>query len=62
METIELTCTDTDKKVPAEVLQKTNRRLVVVVSGTTARLVLSREDLRKPYIGSFRGLELVYKA
>jgi hypothetical protein len=52
-----LYCVDTEKDVTADVLEETDRRLKVAIVGTDITIVLSRTDIRYPYIGHAHNME-----
>lgn len=56
-ETCNVTCTDTDKTIKADVLKRSDKRLEVALHGTTTKLILSRTDLKRPYVGNMSGME-----
>ena len=58
-EQVEVTCTDNDKIVIADVLQRTDKLLKVAFVGSTIAVLLKREDTKKPYVGNFKNLEFV---
>ncbi len=60
MESINITCTDTDLSKEAEVLNHSDKYLKVVLIGTMMTIELFRKDLTKPYVGHKAGLEFVY--
>jgi hypothetical protein len=45
------------KTVEADVLQRSDKRLRVALTGTNITINLTREDVRKPFIGRANGLE-----
>lgn len=61
METVTLTSPETEKSVKADVLQRSEKRLVVSPKGTNLRLTLIRADSRRPYIGFMHGVEFISK-
>lgn len=61
METVTLTSPETEKSVKADVLQRSEKRLVVSPKGTDLRLTLTRADSRRPYIGFMHGVEFISK-
>jgi len=60
MEQIEITCLDNGKTKTAEILNRTDKYMKVVIEGTMMTIELSRKDLNKPYIGTRAGLEFTY--
>lgn len=61
MDTVTITSTDTEKSVKADVIQRSEKRLVVSPKGTDLRLTLTRADTRRPYIGFMHGVEFLSK-
>ena len=57
METITITCTNNGKTKEAEVLNKTDKYLKVVLPGTQIVIELFRDNLNSEYIGHTAGLE-----
>ncbi len=57
MERIAITCTNNGKTKEAEVLNKTDKYLKVVLSGTQIVLELFRDDLNSEYTGHTAGLQ-----
>lgn len=57
MDKVSLYCIDTEKDRPAEVLERSQKRLKVVLVGTTIAVTLHRTDIRKPYVGTAAGME-----
>ena len=57
METIILTCTNNDKTKEAEVLEKTDKYMKVIIPGTQLFIELFRDDVNIPYTGHTAGLE-----
>jgi hypothetical protein len=57
METIKVTCTDTDKTLDAEILRKGDKSIRVFIKAANITLTLSRTDVRKPYVGNCAGME-----
>ena len=60
MEQIEIICTDNGKTKNAEVLNKSDKYMKVVVDGTQIAIELHRIDVNKPYIGHTAGLEFTW--
>ena len=60
MEQIEIICTDNGKTKNAEVLNKSDKYMKVVVDGTQIAIELYRSDVNKPYIGHTAGLECTW--
>ena len=56
---VEVTCTDNDKVVRADVLQKNEKTLKVALVGSNMAILLTRKDTNKPYVGNFKNLEFV---
>ena len=61
MEKINLTCTNNGKSKPAEVLQKNDKFMKVVLEGTQITIELHRKDLNKAYVGHTAGLEFEWQ-
>jgi hypothetical protein len=57
METIEITCTNNGKTKTADVLNKNDKYMKVMIAGTQIAIELFRQDLNKPYTGHTAGLE-----
>lgn len=57
MEKVKITNTNTGKTVSADVLNRSDKSLRVVLQGTMITLNLTRSDLRRPYIGHMNGME-----
>ena len=55
MEQIEIICTDNGKTKNAEVLNKSDKYIKVVVEGTQIAIEMFRKDVNKPYIGHTAG-------
>lgn len=53
MQKVNVNCEDTGKVIACDVLERNDKRIKVVVPGTTTPLTLLRTDLRKPFIGNF---------
>ena len=60
MEQIEIICTDNGKTKNAEVLNKSDKYMKVVVEGTQIAIEMFRKDVNKPYIGHTAGLEFTW--
>lgn len=60
MEKIKITCSNNGKTKQADVLQKNDKHLKVVVEGTQIAIEMFREDVNKPYIGHTAGLEFTW--
>ena len=61
MEQIEIICTDNGKTKNAEVLNKSDKYMKVVVEGTQIAIEMFRQDVNKPYIGHTAGLEFTWQ-
>ncbi len=61
MEQIEIIYTDNGKTKNAEVLNKSDKYMKVVVEGTQIAIELYRSDVNKPYIGHTAGLEFTWQ-
>jgi len=56
-EKISIYCIDTEKDAIGEILEKSDKRIKVVLEGTTLTITLTRSDLRRPYIGHAAEME-----
>ena len=61
MEKIKITCTNNGKTKQADVIQKNDKHLKVVVEGTQIAIELFRENVNNPYIGHTAGLEFTWQ-
>lgn len=63
-DTVKVTCTNNDRVVEAEVVQRSMKRLVVLIAagGDSMELVLTRDDPRKPFVGRLTGMEFTAPA
>lgn len=50
-------CVSTEKDAIADILEMNDKRLKVVIEGTDMTIVLTRNDMRRPYIGMLHGME-----
>ena len=50
-----------EKQKQADVIQKNDKHLKVVVEGTQIAIELFREDVNNPYIGHTAGLEFTWQ-
>ena len=57
MNTCKVTNPSNGRTVEADVLQRSDKRLRVALAGTNITINLTREDVRRPYIGKTNGLE-----
>ena len=57
METIDITCTNNGKTKRAEILNRNDKYMKVVVEGTQLFIELFRDDVNIPYTGRTAGLE-----
>jgi hypothetical protein len=58
MNTTTVICTDNDKKSAADILEKKDRKLVVVLSNTTIKITLHKDTPHDAvYIGRLHGME-----
>ena len=57
MEQCSVYCINTEKDAVADILERTEKRLKVVLSGTDMTLILTRHDTRYAYVGFMGGLE-----
>lgn len=56
---VTVTAINTGRKVFADVISKTDKKLIVVIDNTVIRLVLTRTNTKKPYIGKLHGVEFI---
>ena len=61
METIVIKCTNNDMTKEAEVLQKNDKYMKVIVPGTQLFIELFRDDVNIPYTGRTAGLEFEWE-
>ena len=61
METIEIRCTNNGKTKTAEVMQKTDKYMKVIVEGTQIFIEMFRDDVNIPYVGHAVGLEFLWQ-
>lgn len=63
-DTVRITCTNNDRTVEAQVLSRAPKRLLVSFAAGPGRmeLVLTRDDLKKPYVGRMSGMEFTAPA
>lgn len=57
METVTITCTNNGKTKQAEVLNKSDKYMKVILPGTQIVIELFRKDLNTEYVGHTAGLE-----
>jgi hypothetical protein len=57
MEQCSVYCINTEKDAVADILERTEKRLKVAMSGTDMTIILTRQDPRQPYVGFMGGLE-----
>ena len=57
MDKVKVTNISNGRTVDADVLQRSDKRLRVALTGTNITINLTREDVRKPFIGRTNGLE-----
>jgi hypothetical protein len=62
--TVKVTCTNNDRVVDAQIITRSQKRLVVALKAGpgTMELVLTREDLKKPFVGRMAGMEFTAPA
>jgi hypothetical protein len=53
---VKVTCTNNDRTVDATVIQRSQKRLVVNLAGSM-EVILTRDDLKKPFVGRMAGME-----
>lgn len=61
LNTCKVTCEDNGNTITCEVLERTDKRLKVVIPKTTITVSLTRQDLRKNYIGHHAGMTFASK-
>ena len=61
METITITCTNNDRTKEAEVLERNDKYMKVIVPGTQLFIEMFREDVNIPYTGHTAGLEFEWE-
>jgi len=61
MEKITITCTNNGKTKEAEVLNKNDKYVKVVLSGTQLFIELYRDDVNIPYTGRTAGLQFEWE-
>lgn len=50
-------CINTEKDATADILERNDKRIKVVLENTEMTITLTREDTRQPYVGFAHGLE-----
>jgi hypothetical protein len=50
-------CVNTGKDVVADIMERSDKRIKVVLVDTNTTITLTRSDIRRPYIGFLSGLE-----
>ena len=58
---VKVTCTNNDRVVDATIVQRSQKRLVVNLAGSM-EVVLTRDDLKKPFVGRMAGMEFTAPA
>ena len=61
METIDIICTNNGKTKRAEILNRNDKYMKVVVEGTQSFIELFRDDVNIPYTGRTAGLEFEWE-
>ena len=61
METIVITCTNNNRTKQAEVLERNDKYIKVVVEGTQIFIEMFRDDVNIPYTGHTAGLEFEWE-
>jgi hypothetical protein len=61
METITITCTNNDRTKEAEVLERNDKYMKVLVPGTQLFIEMFRDNVNIPYIGHTAGLEFEWQ-
>ncbi len=61
---VKVTCTNNDRVVEAKILSRSMKRLLVEVPAGPGKmeLVLTRDDIGKPFVGRMAGLEFTAPA
>lgn len=57
MKQCDVYCVSTEKDARADVLEQNDKRIKVALVGTDITIVLTREDVRSPYVGFAHGME-----
>ncbi len=57
MDRVKVVNTNNGRTVEADVLQRSDKRLRVALVGTAITLTMTRDDIRRPFVGSMNGLE-----
>jgi hypothetical protein len=57
MEQCNIWCVNTETDAVADIMERSDRRLKVVIVDTDLTITLSRDNNRKPFIGFLGGLE-----
>ena len=52
-----ITCTQTDRAVEADILEKTDKTMKVAVVGTNLVIFMKRDDINKVFVGNYKNLE-----
>lgn len=61
MDMVKITSTESNKTVNAEVIHRSDKKLIVILEGTTIRMTMVRDSVKKPYVGSMHKMEFVSK-
>ena len=61
MSLIQITCTNNDRSKEAEVLERTDKYMKVLVPGTQLFIEMFRDDVNIPYTGHTAGLEFEWQ-
>ena len=61
METITITCTNNDRTKEAEVLERNDKYMKVILEGTQITIEVFRQDVNKAYTGHTAGLEFEWQ-
>jgi len=61
MSLIQITCTHSDRTKEAEVLERTDKYMKVLVPGTQLFIEMFRDDVNIPYTGHTAGLEFEWE-
>lgn len=57
MDTCKVINTNNGRTVIGDILQRSDKRIRVALQGTNMTLTMTRDDVRRPYVGNAAGLE-----
>lgn len=57
MDTCKVINTNNGRTVIGDILQRSDKRIRVALQGTNMTLTMTRDDVRRPYVGKAAGLE-----